>query len=321
MLKKGDTGEHVAKLQEALAQIGYFKIVIDGQFGAMTEAVVKDFQAKNGLVSDGIVGPRTLEKLYGDTSLNKGTQFEKYLLSPGRMMPNKDGIQVWVPNYWTDQQKPEWCFLHHTAGNANPYQTIDIWDKDSKTVATRFVVGGQSLAGKKEYDGKILECLPSGAWAAHLTIGATKVHRESVGVEICNYGGLTKGGFFRYDAASKRMIWIAAENKYYNAYGTIMPDEQVYDCGENYRFNRYFHKYTLRQIEATREILLHLKSEGIEVSAGLQELIKSKGVAVAFGYFPDYIAKAPGLYTHGNIFQGKNDIFPQKEMVDMIMTL
>lgn len=39
---------------------------IDGNFGAATEAAVKDFQSGNGLTVDGVVGPQTWSKLPAD---------------------------------------------------------------------------------------------------------------------------------------------------------------------------------------------------------------------------------------------------------------
>ena len=54
LLKQGTRGETVKKLQEKLA------IGADGQFGSGTEKAVRDYQQKNGLVTDGIAGPATL---------------------------------------------------------------------------------------------------------------------------------------------------------------------------------------------------------------------------------------------------------------------
>lgn len=57
VLKKGSNGENVKLLQE------YLKINVDGDFGPTTEKFVKEWQTKNGLTVDGIVGPTTLKKM------------------------------------------------------------------------------------------------------------------------------------------------------------------------------------------------------------------------------------------------------------------
>lgn len=49
-------------IQKALISKGY-KLDADGYFGKDTDSAVKNYQTKNGLVSDGIVGKSTLSKL------------------------------------------------------------------------------------------------------------------------------------------------------------------------------------------------------------------------------------------------------------------
>lgn len=63
-LKLGDEGKDVREVQKMLKKLGYYKYKIDGVFGNQTEKAVKKFQAKKGLVADGIVGPDTYESLY-----------------------------------------------------------------------------------------------------------------------------------------------------------------------------------------------------------------------------------------------------------------
>lgn len=63
MLKKGSRGAEVKKLQEQLNKLGYNCGKVDGIFGSRTESAVKAFQRANGLVVDGIVGPKTQNKL------------------------------------------------------------------------------------------------------------------------------------------------------------------------------------------------------------------------------------------------------------------
>ena len=52
----------IAQIQEALKRHGY-DVAIDGGAGPVTIAALKDFQAKNGLVVDGIVGNATRNAL------------------------------------------------------------------------------------------------------------------------------------------------------------------------------------------------------------------------------------------------------------------
>ncbi len=61
-LSIGDRGIEVVALQRALAADGY-DIIADGDFGAITHGIVMDFQAKNELKPDGIVGPNTKQAL------------------------------------------------------------------------------------------------------------------------------------------------------------------------------------------------------------------------------------------------------------------
>lgn len=56
-LKKGDKGDDVKALQEAL------KITADGIFGPATEKAVRNFQSVRGLRADGIVGHNTRREL------------------------------------------------------------------------------------------------------------------------------------------------------------------------------------------------------------------------------------------------------------------
>src|SRR4051812_36362305 len=58
-LRLGSQGPDVVRVQSALAQIP------DGIFGSRTDAAVRIFQARNGLASDGIVGPKTWGVLFG----------------------------------------------------------------------------------------------------------------------------------------------------------------------------------------------------------------------------------------------------------------
>lgn len=61
-LRRGDRGAAVAHLQRLLVEDGA-AIAVDGHFGRRTEAAVRAFQRRAGLIVDGIAGPRTMAAL------------------------------------------------------------------------------------------------------------------------------------------------------------------------------------------------------------------------------------------------------------------
>jgi peptidoglycan hydrolase-like protein with peptidoglycan-binding domain len=66
-LQDGFKGAEVKKLQEALKQRGFNPGAVDGDFGAATTATVIAFQKSEGLLGDGIAGPRT-QRAFGSVS-------------------------------------------------------------------------------------------------------------------------------------------------------------------------------------------------------------------------------------------------------------
>ena len=187
ILKKGSRGTEVKLLQE------FLNIASDGIFGNGTEKSVKEWQTKNGLLSDGIVGPKTWkamgldERVTTDNServieLPEGLIIEQYFLPKGE--------------YLEGPTNKEYLFLHHTAGWHNPYKTVDHWGRDTRgRVATEFVLGGQSVRGNdNQYDGTLLQCIPEGGYGWHLgKNGSQYMHKHSVGIEVNNFGYVVDG--------------------------------------------------------------------------------------------------------------------------------
>lgn len=62
-MRQGDRGSAVRLLQERLTELGFYKGTITGSFGGLTKEAVRLFQRAHDLSSDGIAGPRTLEKI------------------------------------------------------------------------------------------------------------------------------------------------------------------------------------------------------------------------------------------------------------------
>ena len=61
-IRQGDEGEHVVTLQECLSQ-DWTEVVVDGDFGPVTDKYTREFQRDEDLEVDGIVGPMTWDAL------------------------------------------------------------------------------------------------------------------------------------------------------------------------------------------------------------------------------------------------------------------
>lgn len=68
-LTLGSKGDDVKKLQTELNKYGY-GLDVDGSFGQKTNDAVRDYQSKNGLSVDGVVGNNTWGKLVGSSTNN-----------------------------------------------------------------------------------------------------------------------------------------------------------------------------------------------------------------------------------------------------------
>ena len=304
LLKKGSKGKEVKQLQEALG------IGADGIFGSGTEAAVKKFQKDNGLGADGIVGSKTWEAIGIDTDSDSAAEETEYTTKDGliieRQYLDKD---EYVRDY--GKIEPLGFFLHHTAGWDNPFNTVSNWNRDKRgRVATQYCIGGTNVKGNgSKYDGVVVECFPNNYLGWHLgKVGNFKISKLSGGVELNNFGYLTKKG-----------------DKYYTYVKTEVKPEFVCDLGYKFRGHQYWHAYSDKQIESLRLLILHLKDiyPKMDLENGLPKLLK-EGVHPkdAFEFNSDaYNAKQFGLWTHTNVRKDKFDCFPQPELVEMLKGL
>lgn len=68
MLGSGSQGDQVKKLQQRLAELGFYTGKVDGDYGKGTKQAVTVFQSQHGLDADGIAGEKTLRLLYSSAA-------------------------------------------------------------------------------------------------------------------------------------------------------------------------------------------------------------------------------------------------------------
>jgi len=289
-IKQGSRGEEVKQIQT------YLGLAVDGNFGPKTHGKVCEWQHNNGLTVDGVVGPLTWNAMGLATTDNSELTYETEngLIIHKHFLPEDE--------YMTGS-KPEYVFLHHTAGWNNPYRTIEHWAGDDRgKVATEFVLGGQSIKGNdNQYDGELLQAMPQGGWGWHLGTGRSHMHKNSVGIEVNNFG------------------WVKDGKTYA---GTTAAASQLVTLAKPFRGYKTWHRYSDKQIKVLKDWILWIgERDSIDVRAGLPALIKEKG-ADAFEYNEDVKnGKVKGLWTHTNVRTTKVDMFPQPELMDMLVSL
>tara|TARA_B110000259_G_scaffold164151_1_gene190036 strand:+ start:10498 stop:11454 length:957 start_codon:yes stop_codon:yes gene_type:complete len=311
VLKQGHSGELVEAVQDRLG------LRVDGVFGPKTRDAIMSYQIMKGLKGDGIIGPMTWKRLglnpqelEADTDITTGaTWIEQHPLPEGE--------------YVKQDTAKKWIFIHHTAGRHNPYKVIDHWAKDQRgRIGTHYVIGGLEAGGGDEtkYDGRILQAFKDEYWAYHL--GKTKsgtMHRGSISIEICSAGRLTE-----------------KDGKFYTWYKSEVHPDQVCTLDDPYKGQLFFHKYSSKQIESLKALLILLSEKhGIDLQVGIIADIKRRvnvgnptpnlkqvGFNQAFEFNESACqGKVIGLLTHGQVRADKDDVQPQRELVQMLLTL
>lgn len=291
VLKLGSKGKEVEDLQR------YLKIKIDGDFGPKTETAVKKFQKDNKLTPDGVVGPKTWNAMGFFT-----TDLSETVITSGELIIDQKYMDK--DEYLVGPTKKEYLFLHHTAGGHDPYAVVKMWNNDTRgRIGTEFVMGGQSVFNNNDdFDGVIVQAFPEGGYAWHLgENGSQYMHTNSVGIEVCNFGYIKNGKTYTGQKANENQI-VTLDNEF--------------------RGFKTWHRYSDQQILKLKELILFIADrDNIDIRKGLIEEIRKRGVG-GFDFNSDaYYGKIKGMWTHTNTRKDKTDMFPQQELIDMLLSL
>ena len=304
LIKKGDKSLDVKHLQ------GKLGLKQDGIFGPITEKAVIRFQLSKNLEVTGMVDSDMWALLFNRTKIDNEAIDEDTDVSSQYYTTSFNQLihKHYLPKgqYLEGPVKNEYIFLHHTAGNNNPYKTIDHWGRDDRgRIATEFVLGGRNhRTGDDEYDGVMVQAFPEGSQAWHL--GRTKsgwMNRHSVGLEICAMGYLDK------------------DNKTY--VGSTVTPEEVIELSEPFKGRLKYHRYTELQIKETEKWIRYVgERDGIDIRLGLKQFIQKYGPTKGFDFQINACkGEVKGLLTHTNVRMTKSDCYPDPNLIDMILSL
>lgn len=201
--------------------------------------------------------------------------------------------------YVKELTKKRRIVLHHTAGSHRPDYTIQGWESNAERIAVALVIGGKSTTnGDASFDGKTYQAFDPKYWAWHLGAKGTNgvYDKESTGIEVCNYGGLTK----------------LKDGTFLNYVNKPVPADQVCDLGYVWRGYRYYHAYTDAQIAELEKVIPYLHE--------LHGIAIEKGRVFTAADFETDISKFAkhAVNFHVNFRADKNDMSPQPKLIAML---
>jgi hypothetical protein len=207
--------------------------------------------------------------------------------------------------YIPEETQKVQIYLHHTAGNSNPFGTYKDWESNKERIATCIVIGGKPKKGDTHTDGQIVQGYSSKNWAYHLGLKESTFHKFnvpyksldkiSVGIEICNWGQL-----------------VRKNTKFYSWANTVVPENEIIELDTPFRGFKYFHNYTDAQIQSVKELLLLWKQKW-NIPLTYNEDI--------WDVTPRALIGTPGVYTHCSVRYDKVDIYPHPKMIEMLKSL
>lgn len=225
---------------------------------------------------------------------------------------NSDGL-IYYPEITSKKQ----IVLHHTAGFANPRQDIKGW-RENYT----FAIGTHWIIDRASRTGKIAEhVFGDKFWSNH--IGATHrnntmLNKQSLSIELTSIGWLTKmadGKYKNYTGGSKTVEEYGGVSQPYkfDSNGNIVP------MTEGYRGKNYFQSYTVAQLKELNKILKNWNSTyGINTTV---DRYNFNDVFIGLNKRSDKaLSGQAGIYTHNSYRTDKIDVFPQKELLEMLNT-
>lgn len=206
--------------------------------------------------------------------------------------------------YYKEIDSKKQIVLHHTASGRGHDGDFTHWLNTPERIATCIII---------DYKGIIYQLFSSKYWGHHLGVTSQTLkekgfddyqnrnkllNQQAIAIEIDAWGGL------KY----KDGKWYA----YPGNFSKEVSKDRVVEVPNGYRGYFGYEKYTNEQIESLRKLLIYWREQ----------------YGISLKYNPDMwdisinaLSGKQGIWSHTSYRIDKSDIFPQKEMIDMLKSL
>lgn len=275
-----------------------YTLQVDGIIGKKSKRTINKVKESYGLEQDGIMDFKTYSILTKQLGLNCWLHPQVKCWIDGNGCKSQKKTTSIDADY-----KRKYIVLHHSVSGGSPFAIKRYFER--KSFGTAFALGA---------NGDFVQCFDDyNYWNWHLNMNATGrvVHpryenylaKTSVGVEICNYGALTKDS-----------------EGFKTTYGNLVDIDKIIDYkeiyGSNYLFRgkQYYERYTDEQIKSL-EIWIKdmIEINNLDLSNDLRPIDET--------WFEFYLEACKGeyaLFTHTNVRRDKSDLHPQPEIIEML---
>ena len=214
--------------------------------------------------------------------------------------------------FYKEENEKKQIVLHHTVSGPSAENVISYWQDNQERVATAILIDRR---------GKIYQCFSSKYWGHHLGIKETflkkqgfsdyksrniLLNKQSIAIEIISWGGLVKSNDKYYPAIWDKGKYVA------NTKVKPIPLSEVFISETPFRDFKYFQKYTDKQIESVKNLLI-LWNQKYNIPLTYNNTM--------WNVSKDALNGNSGVWTHVSYREDKSDCFMQEELITMLKTL
>lgn len=203
--------------------------------------------------------------------------------------------------YCQEKKTKKQIVLHHTVSGNGTGGDIASWANRTDKVSTTYIISR---------DGTIQQLFDPDKWAYHLGIKSdvfkqfgvktsnVRLNSESIGIELDNWGGLSKKGTGEYVTSYKSIIKIS--------------DENVINYPNGYRGYNYFEAYPEAQLKSLGKLLIYLcKRYNISTAYHSNMFDQNK----------EALNQTNGIWSHTSFRSDKSDVHPDPNLIKLLQTI
>lgn len=194
-----------------------------------------------------------------------------------------------VSQYYRTAYTKKQIVLHGTNSDSSPKEIVSYWHSNPEKFGAAFLI---------DRDGTIYQTFESHYWIQHIGLRGEyflSLDQHSIAIDLCNLGPLKeKDGLF------------------YSHLNSLVDIDDVIDYGSNFRGSRYYQSYSTEQVQSLKELLLKLCARH-EIPKHIATESWDISLAALDG--------KSGIFTGVNFRKDVTDCHPQKELIEMLISL